>query len=226
LKKVIVVGDLHAPWHCIKTVSAIYSAIQREKPKVIVQLGDAYDMFSAAKFSRSHNVCTPKEEIEEARVFLETFWSNVKKNAPNGAECYQLIGNHDVRPRKRILEQAPWAETFLKWEDFFKFRGVETIFDEREDLELDGIIYEHGYYSRPGQHMRENMKPTVFGHLHRAHLVFEKIRKTLLWELNVGYAADPSAVPLSYPRKKWVRWTPGFGIIDDLGPRFCPISSS
>lgn len=224
MRTTLVIGDLHLPWGCTRTVSAIYSAIEKHQPKIVVQVGDLYDMFSMTRFARSLNVITPAREIEEGRRWAEAFWKNVYKRAPR-AKRFQLLGNHDVRPLIRVQERAPELESLVQrgWEDLFKFVGVETLWGTRDDLEIDGVVFEHGYLTRPGQHMRENMKPTVLGHTHRGWVHFEKIRRQMLWELNVGYAADPSQEPLSYPKKKWVKWTPGYGLIDGDGPRFVPL---
>lgn len=211
---------MHLPWACTRTVSQVYSAIDRYKPKIIVQIGDLYDMFSFTRFAKRF-IITPDRELQEGRDWAETFWKNCYKRAPR-AKRFQILGNHDIRPKLRAMEKNPEMLCLMQkgWEDLFKFVGVETIWDPRDDLEIDGVIYEHGFFGRPGQHMRENMKPTVIGHTHRAWLHYEKIRRTMLWEMNVGYAADPLQEPLSYPRKKWVKWTPGFGLIIDGNPGF------
>lgn len=223
-KTVLILGDTHGPWHHQPTLDVFYDAVDTIKPQAVVQIGDLYDRFSDSKFPRSHDVITPQQELNDARAFGEALWKNIKERAPK-ASCYQILGNHDIRPKARILEKYPEIGGLLLkgWEDLYKFKGVDTLFDIRDDLVIDSVVYEHGFYGSPGKHCRENMRSTVLGHTHRGWVHFEQIRGDLIWELNVGYAADPQAEPLSYPRKKWVRWTHGYGLVDSKGPRFIPL---
>lgn len=200
----------------------VYSVIERKKPHVICQIGDLYDFYSASHFPATRNMMTPKHELEEGLQGAKTMWETIRRIAPQ-ASCYQIKGNHDIRPIKRVLELIPALEHFFSIDDVFKFHGVDTVLDDKEELLIDGIVYEHGFYSQPGRHCRENMRPTVMGHTHRGWTHFESIRNHLLWELNVGYLADPKSVALSYGRKRWTKWTTGYGWIDGSGPRFCPL---
>lgn len=38
--------DMHLPWVDAKKLAQIYTAIEREKPDVVIQLGDLYDFYS------------------------------------------------------------------------------------------------------------------------------------------------------------------------------------
>lgn len=226
MRKAIILGDCHHPWADPRAIRAAIKVIEVEKPKLIIQIGDLYDLFSYTKFSRSQNVLTPKEEVDAARKDAIKMWRDVIAAAPD-AVCYQIMGNHDIRPIKRIMDKAPEFEHLIakSWKELFKFPGVNTLLDARDDLTLDGIIYEHGFYSKPGMHCKENMASTVIGHTHRAWCHFEHVRgiDNPIWELNVGYLADPTQEPLSYTRKKHGKWTQGVGIVDNYGPRFCPV---
>lgn len=186
-------------------------------------MGDLIDFFSQSRFPKKPGVIHPHDEIEEARAAAVAFWEDVQKAAPK-ASCYQILGNHCIRPLKLTLERCPevYPLVLKSWKELFKFDGVSTLFDTRDDLELDGVIYEHGFYGKPGQHLKENMKPTVIGHTHRPWIHYERIRKSLLWEMNVGLAADPTHEALSYGRKKYHKWVHGYGIIDGGIPIFVP----
>ena len=220
-KKVIAVPDLHFPWHDPECLTWIYDVIRDTQPDVVVQLGDLYDMYSASKFAKTHNLMTPAMELAEARLGGEAFWANVKKAAPN-AKCFQILGNHDIRPNKRILEVCPELESLLSTHELYKFKGVETILDPKEELEIDGVLYTHGSFSKAGDHCKHYRQPVVFGHLHRGFTFFTTVKDDLLWELNCGYASDQTAVPLRYTATKRTGWTLGCGLIDDGGPRFLP----
>ena len=216
---VLIFGDLHFPFHSSSKLEKAIALIKRVNPTNILQLGDLYDFYSASSFPRSQNIMTPKQEIEEGRAHAEKFWARVGKQAPK-AKRFQLLGNHDVRPKKRVIETIPIMESVVmsSLDSLFKFQGVETILSDKDDLEIDGVVYEHGHKGH-GTHCLSNHKSTVCGHTHRPGLVIHKIRKRILWELNAGYLADPDSAVMGYGAKWWKNWTHSIAVVSDLGPQ-------
>lgn len=220
---ILALGDLHLPWVHADSLSRVYAAIERHKPKHVVQIGDAYDMFSLGRWARSQNVCTPKQELEEARQGYMALWKNIRRMVPK-AECHQLLGNHDARPTKMVLERFPEIESLVRIEDLFKSPGVQVCADDRQELIIQGICFMHGFRAKLGMHMRYNGMSTVCGHSHQGGVVFEKFfRGRTLFELNCGYLGDPNSIALSYSKQTFTKWTHGYGVIDADGPRFCPL---
>jgi predicted phosphodiesterase len=217
---IIALSDTHFPWYSDAVLSAVYRGIRKYSPKYIVHVGDLYDFFSFARFARSQNVCTPKEELTRGREAAEKFWKTVKQLAPR-AKCFQLRGNHDDRPLHRILQNSPELELFLSVDPWFQFAGVETLNSEREELVIDNIVFMHGFLTEIGAHCRDMQKNVVRGHSHIGYTYYKKTFDKSIWELNCGYCADRDQIPLSYTQQsKFSRWTPGYGIIDERGPRF------
>ncbi len=108
--------------------------------------------------------------------------------------------------------------------ELYRFKGVHTVEDDREELIINGIIFMHGYRSRAGDHMRYNGKSTVVGHSHTGSVVYEqKSKRNIIWELNAGFLADETAEPLRYRPQTTSKWTLGYGLIDSSGPRFIPL---
>jgi hypothetical protein len=221
--KIAVMGDLHEPFGHAGVKQAFKQFVAEMKPDWIVQVGDAVDMYAHSKFPSSPNVYTPKQEEELARKNLEVFWKGCQEAAPK-AKCVMLLGNHAVRPIKRVLESVPslehWAEAYLK--NLLAFPGVETVMDPREEYMIADIAFIHGFKGGLGVHRDHLMRNTVLGHLHVGSVTFRNLRDTTLWELNAGFAADPHSKGLTYTPSKTTGWTLGFGYIDKHGPRFIP----
>lgn len=219
-----VISDIHWPFHKQSVVDKFLEYIGDVKPKTVALNGDGWDMYSHTKFPRSHNIFTPREEQALSRKSNEQFWAEVKKRAPL-SRCVQMLGNHCVRPLKRVMEAYPEAEDYMV--DYFKklftFDGVETFFDAREELILSkNVILFHGYRGKLGDHRDYTHYCTVNGHSHLGGVVYRQIRGAILWELNSGYAGDPEAKGLTYTAQKITHWTSGFGIINKYGPQFVP----
>lgn len=218
---VAVISDIHWPFSNPRVISAFLEFIGDVKPQYVFLNGDAWDMFSHSKFPRSHNIFTPREEQNLSRKMNEDFWKDVKRKSPQ-SECVQLLGNHDIRPMKRILESYPEAEDWIteKLQTLFSFDGVKTLMDPREEVMIGDIAIFHGYRTQLGDHRDFTLYNCVNGHTHVGGTVFRKIRGQVLWELNSGLAGDPESKGLSYTPQKITKWTPGFGAIDSRGPRF------
>lgn len=224
--RILVLGDLHFPWASVDALTAVYAFIEAH-PEIdmVVQVGDLYDMYSWAKFPRSHLLYNPREEIERGREMAEEMWSKIRKMLPR-ARMVQLLGNHDIRPMKKVLELAPELELFLSFKKYFEFPDVELVEDPREPFEVNGIFFMHGFLSGLGTHARKYGRSIVCGHTHKGGVVSiplagpNQYGTTVLFECNAGYLGDPTSRPMSYTPSRMNEWTLGFAYIDEWGPRF------
>jgi len=216
-----VLGDIHAPWVHWRTMRRAVDTLRFLKPEVIVQVGDARDLYSFAKFPRSHNVITPLEELKQGTRALEEIFDMLRRACPR-ARIVMLLGNHDVRPHKRIIETAPEMESIVGLHEYFRFEGVETVFED--EWFYGGICFMHGWRSKLGDHAMHNGISTVCGHSHRGGVHYFRRGKKTLWELNAGHLANPLTPNMSYAKQRtFATWTHGLGWIDDFGPRFIPL---
>lgn len=197
------------------------------EPDIIVQVGDLRDWYSASRFPRKVNIMTPKQEDELAGFYADAMWETLCKELPK-ADKYQLLGNHCIRPLARVLEKAPEFEEDMveRVHERYTFDGVKTIYDPREELDLDGVRFIHGYLSKLGDHAIYNQMPVVCGHTHRGGVAYIPMKEKISFELNAGYLGDASHPALSYTaQKRATKWTLGFGLIDQDGPRFVALEN-
>lgn len=216
-------GDLHAPFEHKKAVEWAIRRAKKLRPQVVVQVGDLLDLYSFSKFPRAHFI-TPEEELSTARLRAAHFWERIVDATP-GAERYQITGNHDVRPFKRVLEAAPELAPLVgkSLRELYTFPGVKTIDNPSQELIIDGIVFQHGHRSRLGDHSRYNQSNTVCGHSHTGGVNFQRNGKGTYWELNAGLLGDPANRVFSYRAQQKIHTcTLGLAIIDEDGPRFIP----
>lgn len=219
--KVVAIPDTHFPFVEPKKLYRAYDIIEEEQPTHIIQLGDAWDMYSQRRFAGSNDVMTPKEELEEGGLCYFNFWKNIHKRAP-GAKKFQLSGNHHDRIIKSAMNKSPellpWLDVATKFNTVKQF-GVDVIMDSRHELEINGVLYVHGWYHNSFAHARYFNKPVVHGHLHSAGIHMENMKDGRLWSMNCGYLADPHQVPLLYRATKTEKWVHAIGMVDTYGPR-------
>lgn len=220
-KTFLVIGDTHFPFIHKGCMDAIYEFNLVNKPDYIIQVGDLYDLYAHSKFPKSINGYTPQEEERLAREGAVEMWKRLKQDNP-GSKCFQINGNHDIRPAKRVLELAPGFEHVIKkhYAEMMRFDGVETIEDYRQELILEGIMFHHGYRSKLGDHRDFVRQNFVCGHSHKGGVVFRKMAGETIWELNAGFVGDADSKALSYTAQKINDQTLGWGFIDQHGPRF------
>lgn len=224
-KTILAIGDTHFPFANKQSLNRIYEITKQVKPQIIVQIGDLYDMFSFGRFPRSLSVIAPKDEVSRGREEAEVMWRWLSRLSPK-AKLFQLMGNHDERPLKKILTTFPEAESLLRVKELFEFHDVETLKAERDELIIDKILFMHGFRSKLGDHARHNHMSTVCGHSHQGGSVFMRLGDKTIFELNCGYIADPHCEALSYTRQRRIsNWTQGVGLIDANGPRFIPFEN-
>lgn len=223
--KVVVIGDLHFPYVDRPALKWALRIIKQEKPTHVVQIGDIYDCYWFSKYPKKFIKLNPDQEVTKARRMAKEFWHLVQENSPK-ARCYQILGNHDDRPMKRVAELMPELSSFFTFKNLYEFHNVNTNLDSRLEVELkingEKILFHHGHRSQLGAHMRFYQQSTVVGHSHRGGVVYQKLDKRVIYEMNCGFLGDQNAGPLQYGPQARKNWTLGLGIIDSLGPRFVP----
>lgn len=219
-----IISDIHWPFVSQRVVDAFYGYVKETKPEWVIINGDAWDMYSHSKYPRSHNVFTPREEQRLAREMNESFWKKIQEISPK-SKCVQMMGNHDIRPLKRILEEYPEAEDWVaeKMRELFTYEGVKTMHNAREELFLnETTIVFHGYRSKLGDHRDYTLLNCINGHTHVGGVVWRKLRNELIFEANSGVAGDPESKGLTYTMQKITHWTPGFLGLESDAPKFIP----
>lgn len=211
--KVFVIGDTHFPFQDNKALAKVLALIKSEKPTHIVQIGDLLDQYVFSKYTKTLKI-DPETEIKEGLRLAGLMWGVARKLAPK-AKLIQILGNHDLRLNKRIRDRFPELESFFGHKDLYKFTNVKVLSTDRDYIEIDGVIYTHGYLSKSLDHAIHFGKPVVHGHRHRPAIE----TKGSLWSMDVGFLADASSLPLSYTPSTKSSWTHACGVVEAGSPR-------
>jgi predicted phosphodiesterase len=211
--KVFVISDTHFPFHNKRAYEEMLRLLKQERPTHVVQIGDLLDQYVYSRYNRQPEV---GDDTVRGLVAADKMWRDIKKLAPT-SKCFQVLGNHDVRLRKRI-EDAGIATARLSQDAVkdYQFKGVTTLKSDRDFLEIDGVVYTHGWKSKSIDHAKHFNKPTVHGHRHRPCI---EVDRPGLWSMDVGFLADERSVPLSYTLSTLTKWTLACGIVEDGHPK-------
>lgn len=219
--RAVAIGDTHLPFHSQYAQKELLKFVRSEKPDLVIQIGDLYDQYAFSRYGRSLNHGTPNEELERGRAAAEKMWKDLRQAAP-GARCVQLLGNHDVRLRKRVAEKLPEASGMLDDSHLFDFDGVLTAKNDRDPVPVricgEKVMLHHGFLSKTGDHVRYFRENVIIGHTHRPQTHYERMGSKVLWELNCGFMGDAKRHVFGYGAAPH-RWALGFGYVDENGPR-------
>jgi len=217
--KVFFISDTHFPFIDKKALAKVIKLIKKEQPTHVIQAGDLLDLYSFSRYEKDANFTSPKGELKQGLAMASKMWATIRKACPK-AKCFQLIGNHEDRLAKSISRDAPQLSGLTATiSSLYKFPGVKVLKSSKEHLEIGGVIYTHGHYTKLGDHAKYYRKSCVHGHSHRVGIFYEQTVDGLIWEMDTGFLADPTALPLQYTQTKFSKWTQAVGIIENGMPR-------
>lgn len=116
--KVVIISDIHIPFQDNKAVGAALDYINKVRPKVVVLNGDIVDFFKLSHFTKGEGR-NPAQEIKECQKLFK----QLKKVLDEDAKIYYVIGNHETRLEKYVLQNAPEVASII--DDVFSILEVE-----------------------------------------------------------------------------------------------------
>lgn len=222
-KTIFVLGDIHFPYQNQAALNKVYKDIEELKPTYIIQMGDLFDQYAFSRFAKSANFVTPEKELAAGFKQAKLMWETIQKLSPN-SKCLQIMGNHDIRIFKRVGDKLPELASLIAEpvNKLYTFKNVKTNYDYRTEINIEGLLFHHGYLSQLGAHMRKYNRSIVVGHSHTGGVVYNKVAGKIIFELNAGYLANGKALPLQYGEAKTKSWTVGYGLLTKKDGRWQP----
>lgn len=169
MKRVVVVNDIHIPFHDIAVVDWAINFIEFLNPHEIVLNGDVVDCYTISAFDRNPlTSSTLLDEIDEARRLMERLeWIPIK---------WWLGGNHEDRLRRYIWRKAPELGVLpeLEFPSLFKLKDHGFKWRNYGEIHKVGKLHvTHGNIARKHSgetaraHFEQFGKSVLVGHTHR-----------------------------------------------------------
>jgi predicted phosphodiesterase len=222
-KRVLVLSDIHIPYHNIDALTAALDFAKDEKPDAILLNGDTIDFFQLSRFCKEPGKRSFAHELESFRQFFEV----LDKNFPQ-AKKYFKLGNHEERYNHFLWMKAGELDGVneFKLEEIIKARaaGIEVIGDKRiikaGDLnivhghEFGGSVFSPVNVAR-GLFLKAKVS-AVQGHNHQTSEHTESNMNghmTTTWSTGCLCELHPAYLPIN-------KWNHGFCIVDVDGEKF------
>lgn len=189
MPNVLVIGDTHCPCmlegyveHCVQTAEA-WSCDR------IVHIGDFVDNCALSFHLKKPHQKDPVAEYELAK-------GQVSELCEAFPEADLMLGNHDVLPYRWCNEVGIPEEMMKDFSGIFGLPDGWTVHHRYSQLEIDGVLYQHGDRGKAGRlaaasNAKAEFRSVVQGHHHsQAGLEFICNRHSLVFGLQVGCGVD------------------------------------
>jgi predicted phosphodiesterase len=214
--RLLVLSDIHIPYHSIDSLSAAFDYAKKEKPDAILLNGDTLDFFQLSRFCKEPGKRSFAHELSAFKEFFDVL------NKTFGAKIYFKLGNHEERYNHFLWQKAGELDGVneFKLEEIIKARaeGIEVIGDKRiiKAGELDII---HGHEFGGSVFSPVNIARGLFlkakvsamqGHNHQTSEHTESNMNgkiTTTWSLGCLCELHPAYLPIN-------RWNNGFAVVD------------
>jgi len=215
-KRVLLLCDIHVPYHNIAAITAMLHKAKEYKPDVIVINGDLFDFHGLSKYLKDPRKKNFAEEIQIGCDLMKRLQDVL------GCKIVFKLGNHDERYQHYLWMKAG---EIAGLEDFElqhiinrRMDGVELVGDKRI-IKAGGLNIVHGHEFVGGGFAPVNVargfymrakETTIGGHHHRVSVHTEKtasgkIIKT--WSAGCLCELHPQYMPIN-------SWSHGFATVD------------
>lgn len=226
LKTVLVIPDLHVPYHDVQAWNLLLQICRSIRPSEIVIIGDFLDLYSVSSFSKNpRRKLLLEDEIEEANIELDKL--------AGIAPVVYIEGNHEARLSKYLHDRAPALDGLITVPGALRLkeRGIRWV-PYKTSYKLGKVSYTHDVgFSGPSS-ARASLAAyggnLVFGHSHLGSVEYSgSVRGDSHFVLNVGHMCDIEAVDYYHRDLARRRWRCGFGLVTYAGDlafaQFVPI---
>lgn len=221
--KILVMSDVHIPYHDEKALEACLNFADTYRPDTIFLNGDTVDFYAISRWDKDPQSRNLSAELEKARAFL----MHLRERFPKSVIVFKL-GNHEERWEKYLWHKAP---ELCGVSDFEMSKILR--FDEIDIIEVKGrqkvkagkhLTLIHGH-EIPGAFDPVNFARTLCqklkvcamaGHKHKVSEHTEKTaddKYITCWSTGCFEEMHPEYMPIN-------QWSHGFATIDLKGNDF------
>lgn len=213
LEPILVVPDLHAPYHDKKAWNLMLSAARDLRPKHIVIIGDFLDFYSVSSHSKDpHRALNLSKEIETGLKCLDEL------DALKATNKIYISGNHCDRLDRYLRDKAPELYDFMNVPELLKLkkRGWKWV-PYKDDIQIGKMNFTHDV-GVAGRFSTYNALDTyqhsiITGHAHRMSYVVEGNAKgEFKLSAQFGWLGDAKSIDYMHKAKVLKNWALGFGI--------------
>lgn len=197
--KMLVIPDVHAPYHHIHAYRCLLDVARRWRPDVAVCLGDFADFAAVSSHPKDPRRLMPfVDEVGAVNDALDELDLALKQGGCRTKDFLQ--GNHETRLDRYMMKQAPDVREFVDWADLLKLDRRNW----RVTPYMKAIGYGHLQLSHEFGRFGANAARSVmvdlghsgaFGHTHRLCVEYKgQLDGSRHVGATLGWLGDPAAI--------------------------------
>lgn len=215
LYRVLVIPDIHVPFHSVKAVDCMLKFATAYRPDEVIQLGDLLDFYKISRYMKSPGRGQAVQvELDKASILLK----NISK-VSQAKTCSLLIGNHEERLKKYLCNNAPSLTELraLELENLLGLTGTNwSVIKSSLFYQIGSVYFTHGEFVTTHsalKHISKYDETIVHGHTHKIKCTMHKgLNRTIEgWE--IGCLAG---LHTSEEYQKMADWQHGFATVEIL----------
>lgn len=218
-KSVLVISDLHIPYHHKDAFSFLRALKDKYKPDMVVNIGDELDHHAISMHEHNPDLMSAGDELRNARHYIK----QLEEIFPRMTIVHS---NHSSLVYRRALKYG-LPKDYLK--SYNEFLGVGKGWQWVDDLTLtlnDGTrcFFTHGMSADVLKVAQQYGMNTVQGHYHTKFSIgYYSNPDALIWGMQVGCLINQKSMAFDYAKNFKSRFIVGCGMIINGQPKLMPM---
>lgn len=218
-KSVLVISDLHIPYHHKDAFSFLRALQDKYKPDMVVNIGDELDHHAISMHEHNPDLMSAGDELRNAKHYIK----QLEEIFPRMTIVHS---NHSSLVYRRALKYG-LPKDYLK--SYNEFLGVGKGWQWVDDLTLtlsDGTrcFFTHGMSADVLKVAQQYGMNTVQGHYHTKFSIgYYSNPDSLIWGMQVGCLINQKSMAFDYAKNFKSRFIVGCGMIINGQPKLMPM---
>jgi predicted phosphodiesterase len=218
-KSVLVISDLHIPYHHKDAFDFLKALKAKYKPDLIVNIGDELDHHQISMHEHNPDLMSAGDELRTSREYIK----ELEKIFP---EMTIVHSNHSSLVYRRALKYG-LPKDYLK--SYNEFLGVGKGWAWVDDLTVtlsdnSRCFFTHGMSADVLKVAQQYGMNTVQGHYHTKFSIgYYSNPDALIWGMQVGCLINQKSMAFDYAKNFKSRFIVGCGMIIDGQPKLMPM---
>ena len=216
---VLVISDLHIPYHHLDAFAFLKALKKKYKPDLIVNIGDELDHHAISMHEHNPDLMSAGDELKQSKEYVR----DLEKIFP---EMTLVHSNHSSLVYRRALKYG-LPKDYLK--SYNEFLGVGEGWKWVDDYTVtlsDGsrCFFTHGISADVLKVAAQYGMNTVQGHFHTKFSIgYFSNPDALIWGMQVGCLINQKSMAFDYAKNFKSRFIVGCGMIIDGQPKLMPM---
>jgi predicted MPP superfamily phosphohydrolase len=217
-KTILVIPDLHCPYHDKRAFNFLENLKRVYKPNIIINLGDLVDFHAISFHDSDQELFSAGHELEKAIEHLQ----DLHKIFPKMHICES---NHDSLLFRKFKANGLPIRALRPLPELFGTRGWEWHDKIIIETKLGPILVKHGMSGTAGKWAKDVGMSTMEGHFHtKFHITWFKNEIRSYFSAHVGCLADLDSLAFAYRKTNIPEFILGALIIHPDGyPELIPM---